>query len=97
MRQTVNFSSFIDAFNDYGRGEQFSYHGLRALYDYLEDFEMGMEEEIELDVIALCCEFMEYESLEAIKTDYQDIDPDDLKNHTTVIEVEGGGVIIQGF
>jgi len=61
MYQTVNFSMFRDAFVAMGRDDQFSHYGLEALYDYLTDF--GSDQEpVELDVIALCCEFVEYPS-----------------------------------
>ena len=54
--QTIdNASQFRDEFHRCGRGEQFSYEGLGILFDYLED----MGEDIELDVIALCCDFAE--------------------------------------
>ena len=68
MKQNVTFSHFCDAFRDMGRGEQFTYAGKRALFDYLESLSEDMGEEIELDVIALCCEYSEYTSaLEAYK------------------------------
>jgi hypothetical protein len=41
-----------------GRGEQFSYNGLEVLFDYLEELE-HCEDEYELDVIGLCCDFAE--------------------------------------
>jgi hypothetical protein len=55
MKTTVNIYTFREAFNRMGRGDQFSYEGLAVLFDYLEQF----EDEYELDVIALCCEFAE--------------------------------------
>jgi len=57
----VNFSMFQDAFRSMGRSNQFSYEALRALFDYLEEIEADSGQEMELDVIALCCEFMEIE------------------------------------
>jgi hypothetical protein len=39
------------------RYDQFGYDGLRVLFDFLEQFEQDTGEEIELDVIALCCEY----------------------------------------
>ena len=38
----------------------FSYDGIRALFEYLEDLSEGMGEPIELDIIALCCDYAEY-------------------------------------
>jgi hypothetical protein len=51
----VNFSAFVDAFARADRGNQYSYEALRALYEYLDDADLP----IELDVVAICCEFAE--------------------------------------
>jgi hypothetical protein len=39
MKTTVNFSGFCDAFNRMGRKDQFTYSGLRVLFDYFEGYE----------------------------------------------------------
>lgn len=57
--QTVNLYQFRQAFVDAGRKEQFSYEGLEFLYDYLENLSDDIGEPIELDVIALCCDYAE--------------------------------------
>lgn len=59
MKTTVSRYDFERAFADAGRKDQFSYEGLKALFDYLEDYEEQTGEEIELDVIALCCDYAE--------------------------------------
>lgn len=59
MKTTVNFSDFVDAFRVYEREDNFSYEGKRALFDYLEQLEEDTGEEMELDVIALCCDWNE--------------------------------------
>lgn len=59
MKTTVSFYDFERAFVDAGRKDQFSYEGLKALFEYLEDYEEQTGEEIELDVIALCCDYNE--------------------------------------
>ena len=59
MKQTVNIHTFREAFNSMGRGDQFSYDGLALLFDYLEEIELGDTEEMELDVIAVCCDYTE--------------------------------------
>jgi len=69
MKQNINFGNFYDAFKSHGRMDQFTYNGLQILFDYLEDFEGSSCEEIELDVVALCCEFYESE-WEDVATDY---------------------------
>ena len=58
MKQTVHFHTFQQAFEAI-RPDNFSYEGLTALFDYLEAYEDDTGEELELDVIALCCDFSE--------------------------------------
>lgn len=70
MKTSVNFSQFCDAFRDMGRDDNFSYEGKRALFDYLEQYEYECGTELELDVIALCCEYSE-ESMEDIIENYR--------------------------
>lgn len=98
MYQTINFSQFCDAFGE-SRQNQYSYEGKRALFDYLEEYEESTDEEIELDIIAICCDFTEYEDLEEVKKNYNNIGTlEDLENHTTVIPVEGTErIIIQNY
>lgn len=57
MKQTITFSSFVDAFHACDRYDQFGYEALRILFDYLEAYEDDTGEQIELDVIALCCDY----------------------------------------
>lgn len=60
MYQTINtVSTFRDEFRACGRGDQFSHEALGLLFDYLEAYEVDTGEMIELDVIAICCEFSE--------------------------------------
>ena len=105
MIQTVNKDTFINWFrsSDTYRNN-FSYQGLNALFDYLEEYEDGTGEQLEFDPIAICCEWSEYEDLEDVKHAYSFInDLEDLHMHTQVIEVynfdetENGRLIIQDF
>lgn len=57
MKQSVNFSAFCDAFHAYNRYNQFGYTALQILFDYLEELEQDTGEELELDVISLCCDY----------------------------------------
>lgn len=59
MFQSVNFSSFCDSFRNLDRQDQFSYSGKRVLFDYIEELEASTGMALELDVIALCCEYVE--------------------------------------
>lgn len=90
MKQTVNNSQFHDAFHSMGRGNQFSYDGLERIYEYLEQ----LDEDYELDVIALCCDFVEMTMNEVIDAYSVDIDYDGdvyqqvtdyISNHSTLI------------
>ncbi len=58
MKTTVNFSEFRDSFQQI-RPDNFSYEGLRHLFSWLEQYEEDTGEEVELDVIAICCDFSE--------------------------------------
>ena len=96
---TIDQCLFRQTFANYGRGDQFSYEGLNALFDYLEELSEDTGANIELDVIALCCEFTEYADLEEIKSQYSNTtleSVDDLHDHTQVIDFETG-IIIQDF
>ena len=98
MKQSVNFEDFTKAFHDYGRGTQFTYEGLKALFEHLEDYEDATSEEIELDVIALCCDFSEFDSLEALQENYRDIeDMEDLNDNTIVIMIDDTRFIIANY
>jgi predicted ArsR family transcriptional regulator len=77
MKTTVSVYDFRDAFLKH-RPDNFTYEGLTALYDYLESFEVDTGEELELDVIAICCDFAE-ESWQNI-SEYYSIDLDDCED-----------------
>tara|TARA_R110000751_G_scaffold191952_1_gene297546 strand:+ start:165 stop:446 length:282 start_codon:yes stop_codon:yes gene_type:complete len=81
---------FEMAFKRYER-ENFSYDGLKALFEYLEEYEEGTGEEIELDVIALCCEYAEYDSLKEYNDDYGTKygEIDLIQDDTMLIKIEG--------
>lgn len=97
MKTTVNFYEFRNAFEKYGRGNQFTYNGLNAIFDYLTELEEEIGEELELDVIAICCDFTEYGDLEEIQGDYTNVESiEDLYNQTQVIEFNGG-IIIKNY
>jgi hypothetical protein len=59
MKQTLTLYDFEHAFEDMGRKDQFSYDGLRVLFDFFEQFDADCGTDTEIDVIAICCEFSE--------------------------------------
>ena len=100
MIDTITRHSFQDAFYKMGRGNQFSYQGLLALYDWFEEYEDSAGSQIELDVIAICCEYAEYDSLKDFQDDYGDEykSLENIENRTTLIKIEGTeGFIVEQF
>ena len=65
MKKTIYLGDFRDAFIRAGRKENFSYEGLSVLFDFLEE----IDPDGELDVIAICCEYIEM-TLEELNEEY---------------------------
>jgi hypothetical protein len=88
----VTKSIFINEFNAI-RPNQFTYDGLCALFEYLDD------SDTELDIIGLCCDFGEFESLEEFQEQYGDEyqTMEDIEHQTIVIPVDGQRFIIAQF
>ena len=108
MKKTIDQRAFIQAFTDYNRESQFSVKARKELFQYMEECEAGSGTEYELDVIALCCEFTEYDSIkeciEAFKhlDDFEFCESDDdyrdvFSHYTQVIVWEDDCVLIQQF
>jgi len=100
MKTTITETMFIDSFKAI-RPDNFSYNGLRALFEYLEQLEEDCGTEMELDVIALCCDFSEYGHPQELAGEYGKEMSDEevmewLYDNTHVIEFEGG-IIVSAF
>lgn len=121
MRTTVSRSDFVRAFDECNRGANFTIAGREALFDYLEE----IDESMELDVIAICCDFSEYATIHEFVDAYNDsyiewdVEPeeadedeeteavegkidyektlDNIRDRTTVIDIDGESFIIQDF
>ena len=89
MIKTINETEFIDAFRKRDMYKNnFSYEGLIALFQYFEWIENEFDDEIELDVVGICCNYEEYENLAEIQESYTDIQSvEDLRELTEVIEI----------
>ena len=57
--KTFNEDDFINEFKAYNREDNFSLEGLRILFESLEQTAIDCEMNMEIDVIALCCEYNE--------------------------------------
>lgn len=103
MKTTINKCDFVDAFHAMDRRDNFNPKGLETLFDYLEQFEEDIGEEIELDVIALCCEYTQYANLKELQSEHSDIESfDDLEANTLVLycgkyQDEESSFIIQNY
>jgi hypothetical protein len=95
MIKTINEYDFSKAFHNMGRGEQFSSCGLSALFEYFEMLE-DEGDQMELDVIAICCEYAEYDSLKEFQEDYSSEyeSIDDIERETEVIRIDDDSFII---
>jgi predicted ArsR family transcriptional regulator len=78
MKTTVYLEDFRAAFNRAGRGEQFSYEGLELIFDYITEYEDETNEQIELDVVAICCEWNESTPAEIIEQYDTDINTEGM-------------------
>lgn len=88
MKQTIDFSQFCDSFWDTYKNN-FSYEGKRALFDYLENYEEETGEEIELDIVAICCDYTEFDDLADLQASHPDIKSiEELEEHTQVIKID---------
>ena len=61
IKKYISFYEFCDNFSESYR-HNFSYNGKQALYDYLEELSDDIGEDIELDTVALCCDYEEINS-----------------------------------
>lgn len=86
MYTVVTLDSFREAFERCGREKQFSYEGQGALFNHLQELEDETGEDIELDAIALCCEYVESTIEDALaETDMGSVD--ELREHTDVVSI----------
>ena len=109
MIETVTQTEFVDTFVKIGREDNFSYWGRIALFEYFEQLEEDLGEQIEFDPIAICCEYTEYESLDELNEVYgkEFEDLDEVSDYTSVIPVrklnsktwvyEDGGFIVRDW
>ena len=99
MYSIINEYDFTHAFKTSNRGDQFSYHGLQALYEWLEEVYCTDDYGVELDVVALCCEWTQYKSIEeyneAYETEYESYEELIEADVCEVIHVEGDEFIIE--
>lgn len=101
MKQTVYKNDFIKAFQTI-RPDNFTPYALEEMFDAFEQYEEDTGEEMELDVIAICCDFGQC-TLEEINQDYsqefKNIDEalDWLSERTWTVASSDKWVVFQDF
>lgn len=98
----LSFNDFEREFSEHGREDNFSYHGLKALYDYVWDSAEDVGTPYVLDVVALCCTYTEYSLEDAVSAfpdlleglDTTDEILDVLNDHTTAIRTGSSDIIV---
>lgn len=109
MKKEINVYQFRDEFHLAGRGNQFSYDALGWIFDYFEEYADASGVEVDLDVIAICCDFSE-DSFEAVAENYSiDLseceDEDEIReavleflnDNTSVVGHDESSVVYQQF
>lgn len=113
MKITVTLADFRDAFHRADRDSQFSYEGLEIIFDYMESYEQDTGEELELDVIAICCDVSEMTPEEILESypsigdaigelpedeeEALELVRDTLETETTVLGVTAGSILFHAF
>ena len=90
MKQTIYKDQFRHAFAQI-RPDNFSYEGLGELFDFLE----SIDEDMELDVIALCCDFSQCSlgefGLSFLDAEIDDFMTDEERRNAIADYIEGHG------
>lgn len=95
-----NEHQFREEFKQMGRGDQFTHEGLGLLFDYLDQLSDDCGQQIELDVIGICCDYAE-DKPEDIALFYS-IDIDEVMeylhdNSVVVGETDEGTIVYRQF
>ncbi|CAB4177859.1 hypothetical protein UFOVP1009_6 [uncultured Caudovirales phage] len=74
MKITLTKDNFIDAFLKSSRRDQFSYEALGELFDYYDN---SGDDDLELDIVGICCEWTEYTAAGLIDNYWDEYGDDD--------------------
>lgn len=101
--QAAEQARLMDRYDQLG-----GYEGIRALHDWYWELAEGSGEAIEVDIVGWCCDWTYYEvdELGCLADHFSDLvtDPEDeddaveqISQHTTVITLPSGGVLIHAY
>ena len=76
--QTVNPSDLYHLACKMNRDKNFGYKGWRALGEYLEELSDSTGEDVEIDIIGLCCDYAMAESVEEFFMEFDHLHGVDL-------------------
>ena len=95
MYKYISKSEFIAEWGEWElRKNQFSEEALSSIYDYLEEMEEETGEPVELDIIAICCEYTEYASLQEYNDSYDEGLEDWDECEYLVATLSNGGAVV---
>ena len=78
LTQTVNSSDLYRMACKIGRGDNFGCEGWKAIGDYLEELSDSTDRDVEIDIIAICCEYSMAESADDAYMQYDHLHGVDL-------------------
>ena len=83
---------FEEHFNAMGRGDQFSRQAMEALFEYYSDME-----DFQLDVVAICCDWTEFDSEQDALDNYGFEEIGELEEQTITFELPNGHWLVLNF
>jgi len=111
IKNELTVADVVKMFNDYGRGANFTYEGIEALLNMLEDCSTEEYGAIDLDIIELCCGYTE-STPSTLLSDFNYVDGlddaldddenleivmDYLNDQTWAVELENGNILYANF
>lgn len=70
ITQTVTKYQIIDISKSYNRLDNFGYEGWQKLFDYMEEMSEDQGIDVELDIVAWCCDYSMHESVDDFWSEY---------------------------
>ena len=96
ITEVLNENYFMDRFEELGRGDQFSYEALKALYEYYDNLSDNIGEDIHLNVASICCDWVESKPDEIIN-DYSINMTDLMENVNDLNNIEEVAILKHKF
>lgn len=105
MKKTIGVYELIDAFNSSETYKNnFTYEALIELFDWYEEHEEAIGEEIELDIVAIACDWTEYENFQEVLETYGNeyaedgTGTKDIQDYTDLINIPNSDrVLVRNF